>query len=143
MRAPDLIVVGGGIVGLLCAEALARAGRRVLLLERGRVGSGCTGAGGGVLSLQTKRPGPHLRLAQRSMALLAAREAELGPASGLRWCGSLTLARTPEEWAHLAARAELLRAAGVDVTLVSAHELRSLEPGLAPELCGASWCPGD
>ena len=33
-RDADVVVVGGGVVGLACAAALARAGREVLLLER-------------------------------------------------------------------------------------------------------------
>src|SRR3990170_1519012 len=36
----DVVVVGGGVMGLLCARELARAGRKVLLLEKGRAGSG-------------------------------------------------------------------------------------------------------
>jgi glycine/D-amino acid oxidase-like deaminating enzyme/nitrite reductase/ring-hydroxylating ferredoxin subunit len=41
--AVDVCVVGGGIVGLLCAELLTRAGRTVALLEADRVATGVTG----------------------------------------------------------------------------------------------------
>ena len=37
-RDPDVVVVGGGIVGLFCAYYLRRAGRSVAVLERGAVG---------------------------------------------------------------------------------------------------------
>ncbi|HTE59299.1 MAG TPA: FAD-dependent oxidoreductase [Solirubrobacteraceae bacterium] len=39
----DVCVVGGGILGLLTAELLKRAGRTVALLEAGRVATGVTG----------------------------------------------------------------------------------------------------
>src|SRR4051812_25176700 len=38
----DCAVVGGGIAGVTLAHALAREGRRVVLIERGRVGHGDT-----------------------------------------------------------------------------------------------------
>ena len=38
----DVVVVGGGVIGTACAYYLAKAGRRVTLLDRGRVGGGCS-----------------------------------------------------------------------------------------------------
>ncbi|GLX12499.1 putative D-amino acid oxidase [Pseudomonas straminea] len=49
MRA-DVIVVGGGVIGLLSAYQLAMAGKRVTLLDRGSVGSEASWAGGGIVS---------------------------------------------------------------------------------------------
>ena len=40
----DIIIVGAGIVGAACAEACAEAGHKVLVLDRGPVGAGSTGA---------------------------------------------------------------------------------------------------
>lgn len=39
-----VVVVGGGVVGALCAFYLARAGRAVTILDRGRFGAGCSHA---------------------------------------------------------------------------------------------------
>ena len=41
--AVDVLVIGGGITGMTAAYLLARAGRRVALIERERIGSGQTG----------------------------------------------------------------------------------------------------
>ena len=45
-RRPDLAIVGGGVVGLWCAERAMRAGLSAVVLEAGRIGGG---AGGGVV----------------------------------------------------------------------------------------------
>ncbi len=44
------IIVGGGVIGLLSAYRMAEAGRSVLLLESGNVGSEASWAGGGIVS---------------------------------------------------------------------------------------------
>ena len=46
----DVLVVGGGAVGLATAVALARAGRRVRVLERGRIGGGTSHGNCGTLT---------------------------------------------------------------------------------------------
>jgi D-hydroxyproline dehydrogenase subunit beta len=46
---PDVIVVGGGIVGTSAASFLAGAGARVLLVERDALASGASGANSGVV----------------------------------------------------------------------------------------------
>jgi D-amino-acid dehydrogenase len=57
MTAPDVIVVGGGIVGLCCAADLARAGARVELLERANgVGEGASWGNAGLFAPSHARP---------------------------------------------------------------------------------------
>ncbi|MDH1007853.1 glycine oxidase ThiO [Pseudomonas nicosulfuronedens] len=47
---PDMIVVGGGVVGMLTAWTLGQAGAEVLLLEKGETGREASWAGGGIVS---------------------------------------------------------------------------------------------
>jgi glycine/D-amino acid oxidase-like deaminating enzyme len=47
--APDVIVIGGGIVGVACAAQLAAAGRRTILLERTEIAAGASGRNSGVV----------------------------------------------------------------------------------------------
>ena len=49
-KPPDVLVIGGGIVGMLTARELAMAGRAVTLVERDRVGHSASRAAGGMLS---------------------------------------------------------------------------------------------
>ena len=79
-RAWDVIIVGGGHNGLTCAFYLARAGKRVLVLEaRERVGGACT--------LEETWPGYRVSPCAYVVGLLHPRvieELEL-PRRGYRW----------------------------------------------------------
>lgn len=72
-RRPDVLVVGGGIVGLATALACQRAGLgSVVLVERGQLGSGATGGAGGLLSADTLAgtyPAPYVSLGKASIAI--------------------------------------------------------------------------
>src|SRR5689334_25387600 len=63
----DVVIVGAGVVGAACALAAARAGLRVLVVDRGPVAGGTTGAGEGNLLVSDKQPGPELDLALLSL----------------------------------------------------------------------------
>lgn len=45
----DVIVIGGGAIGLCCAYYLARAGLQVCLLEKGTIGAGCSDKNAGLI----------------------------------------------------------------------------------------------
>src|SRR5215207_60064 len=64
----DVVVVGAGIIGAACAEALSAAGVRVLVVDRGGVAGGTTAAGEGNVLVSDKAPGPELDLAIASRA---------------------------------------------------------------------------
>jgi D-hydroxyproline dehydrogenase subunit beta len=49
VSAPDVIVIGGGIIGVSCAAHLAAGGRRVVLFERAEVAAGASGRNSGVV----------------------------------------------------------------------------------------------
>src|SRR5579859_2614449 len=65
----DVVIVGAGMVGAACAFYAARAGLDVVLVDRGPVAGGTTGAGEGNLLLSDKPPGPELDLALLSTRL--------------------------------------------------------------------------
>jgi len=49
-RKTEIVVVGGGVAGLACAQALSEQGRKVLLLERDACGSGASGRSSGFIT---------------------------------------------------------------------------------------------
>lgn len=91
----DVVVIGGGIMGSVSALALARRGRRVLVLERSVPGAEASSAAAGILGAQLEAhgPGPEVEMFVESRALYPAfvetLEAETGVAVGYRRCGGL------------------------------------------------------
>lgn len=81
----DVIVIGGGALGMLSARCLAAAGRKVVLLERSRAGYGTSRAGGGIMSPLTPWDvaAPVARLAEQSLPLLPALVAALAQDTGI------------------------------------------------------------
>ena len=63
MKNPDAIVIGAGLVGACAALALTNAGLKVLVIDRGPVASGTTGAGEGNILVSDKEPSAELTLA--------------------------------------------------------------------------------
>ena len=60
----DVAVIGGGMAGILCADALVREGLSVAVLERARVGSGQTG--GSTAKITSQHGTVYHRLAKKS-----------------------------------------------------------------------------
>ena len=147
--APDVLIVGGGVVGLAIAEAVAGSGRSVRLLERDRLGRGASWAAGGMLSPlgEAAEAGAFLALARRSHALypewVGRIEAAGGPDVGLHLDGKTLVAFDAEGVAGLRARWTWQSAAGHDVRWLDAREVREVEPGLADDALAGLHLPTD
>jgi D-amino-acid dehydrogenase len=73
----DALIVGGGIVGLACAEALSRRGRSVRVVERDRVGRGASWANCGLITPGHALPLAHPGVLRRAVADLFRRDAPI------------------------------------------------------------------
>ncbi|WP_329348609.1 FAD-binding oxidoreductase [Streptomyces sp. NBC_01261] len=139
----DVVVVGAGMVGAACALYAARAGLDVVIVDRGPVSGGTTGAGEGNLLVSDKEPGPELDLALLSNHLWAQLAEELGEFVEYEAKGGLVVASTPDGLAALERFAEQQRTAGVVAGPVQGDALYDLEPHLAPGLPGGVYYPQD
>jgi D-hydroxyproline dehydrogenase subunit beta len=144
---PDVVVVGAGVVGAAAVLALARRGLRVVVVDRGPVAGGTTGAGEGNLLVSDKEPGPELDLALLSLALWAdtAVHVETRTGAGFEYerKGGLVVASTAAALPGLADLARRQRASGVEATELTPAQLRTHEPHLAPDLAGGVLYPQD
>ncbi|MER5195525.1 NAD(P)/FAD-dependent oxidoreductase [Streptomyces sp. NPDC002755] len=139
----DVVVVGAGMVGAACALYAARAGLDVIVVDRGPVAGGTTGAGEGNLLVSDKEPGPELRLALLSARLWEELAQELGTAVEYEPKGGLVVASTPESLTALTDLAAGQRTAGVLAAPVEADRLHELEPHLAHGMAGGVLYPQD
>lgn len=137
------MVVGASMVGAACALYAARAGLDVILVDRGPVAGGTTGAGEGNILVSDKEPGPELQLALLSARLWGELAQELGPAVEYEPKGGLVVASTPASLTALTGLAAGQRAAGVSAGHVRADQLHELEPHLARGLAGGVLYPQD
>ncbi|MEV4382717.1 FAD-binding oxidoreductase [Streptosporangium sp. NPDC049644] len=146
---PDVVVVGAGVVGAACAYYAARTGLDVVVVDRGAVAGGTTGAGEGNVLVSDKGPGPELDLALLSNRLwrdLAADGPDSGPDSGpdggfeFEAKGGLVVAETDEV---LEALTGLAGEQGVECVAVAAGELGDYEPHLAKGFAGGVFYPHD
>lgn len=162
-RAPDAIVVGGGLIGCLAARALADDGRRVTLYEQGaELGTKASTAAAGMLSPQmewaedllvegaldaARRTDAMLDLGiaarERWLAFAAALEAETGYRLHYRDEGTLVVALTDQEATELEERAGAQRRRGLRAEWVDPASVRELEPGIAGTARGALYLPDD
>lgn len=136
----DVLVIGGGIVGVACAEACSAAGLSVRLIEQDRVGSGTTSAGMGHVVVI---PGDLLPLLRYSQQLWRARAVDwVGPVS-IRAAGTIWLAREEGERARLTTLEKLFASAKVTTQRLSQEELHRQEPSLAPAVTEGLWVKDD
>ena len=133
---PSVIVVGAGVVGGACAEALAQAGCRVSVLDAGFPGGGVTGAAMGHLVVMDDSEA-QFALTSYSRRLWTERAATLPPELEDEACGTLWVAADEEELAHVRQKAAYYEARGEAVELLDAEALRRAEPQLRPGLAGA------
>ncbi|WP_232629214.1 glycine oxidase ThiO [Methylobacterium sp. Leaf118] len=146
----DVVVVGGGLIGLSIAWRLAQAGRAVLVIERGRVGSGASLAATGMLAPAAEHePGSDLLLplALESLRRWPAFRDALQAASGLpidyREDGAVVLAVGRDEVERLRFRYDLQRRSGVAAAWLSGPQVRAREPLLRPNVTAGIHCPLD
>ena len=138
----DAIVIGAGIVGAACAEALAADGRRVAVLEAEFAGGGTTAAGMGHLVAMDDSEA-QLALTGYSNRLWSERAPALPAACEMDPCGTLWIAEDRGERRVLEEKRERYFRHGIDAEILEAGELAAAEPNLRPGLGGALHVPGD
>jgi glycine/D-amino acid oxidase-like deaminating enzyme len=131
VRSPDAIVIGAGVVGACSALALTNAGLKVLVIDRGPVASGTTGAGEGNILVSDKEPSPELTLALRSRDAWFELNTDIGGGFELEAKGGIVVSRNEKGIADLKKLAALQRADGIDAQEVDGKALLKLEPYLS------------
>jgi glycine oxidase len=148
-RTPDVVVIGGGAIGLGSAWRLAQRGLDVVLVDP-QPGGGASGVAAGMLAPVTEARLGELDLLrlglaswERWPAFVAEVEGASGRSVGYRSDGTVVVALDADDRAALADLVDRQRSLGLDVEDLQAREVRALEPALAPGVRRGALAAGE
>lgn len=144
----NIIIIGGGIIGLSCAYELRMRGFDVTVLEARRCGGQASGAAAGMLapfSENTEGPDAFFRLCQFSLLLYPEWQEQIRSISGVHFeyanTGSLHIAYHAADLLSLEGRRLWQRQYGSSGEIVSGAELFRMEPALSRDVLAALYTP--
>jgi glycine oxidase len=144
----DVVVVGGGAIGLCCAWRAAQRGARVVVLDRAQPPAGATRVAAGMLAPVGELAFGEPELLRMTLAaaefypdFVAELESATGMSTGYVRQGALHIALDRDEAAELRRVHELQRSLGLGAEWLSPRRCRELEPGLTPSFNGGVHAP--
>lgn len=138
----DVAVLGGGVMGCTTALFLARAGMRVVVIERDALCRGASGVNAGTLTLHMTRAAL-VPYAIRAWKMWMNTGTWLGYGVLATSAPGLSLAFTESEKALLQQRAAARREYGAQIDLLDRDAALAVEPGLNPAMLQAAYCATD
>ncbi|GGI85505.1 FAD-dependent oxidoreductase [Saccharopolyspora subtropica] len=139
----EVVVIGGGVMGVSTAFHLAEAGVDVLLLERDELGSGSTSKAAGGVRAQFSDP-VNIELGQRSLRAFEDFARRPGGEIDLKQHGYLFLLSDPEDVAAFEKSVRLQNELGVPSRMLTVAEACELSPYAVPDgLLAAAFSPTD
>ncbi|MFB7633308.1 glycine oxidase ThiO [Streptomyces sp. NPDC056149] len=148
-RHPDVLVIGGGVIGLVTAWRAAGRGLRVAVADPAP-GGGAALVAGGMLAAVTELHygeetllGLNLASAERYPRFTEELQEASGQRIGYRRCGTLAVALDADDRAHLRELHALQVRSGLESQWLTGRECRRLEPMLAPGVRGGLRVDGD
>jgi glycine oxidase len=149
-RGFDVVVVGGGVIGLGCAWRLARRGARVAVVERGEPGCGATRVAAGMLAPVGELTFGEPELLELTLAaaraypgFVAELEAASGMETGYEQLGALHVALDRDEAAQLRRVHDLQCSLALEAEWLPPRRCRQVEPGLTPSFHGGVFAVGE
>lgn len=139
----DVVVIGGGVMGVSTAFHLAEAGAEVVLLERDELASGSTSRAAGGVRAQFSDP-VNIALGQRGLELFEDFGRRPGGEIDLKQHGYLFLLSDPDDVAAFERSIAVQNAQGVPSRMLSVQEACALAPVVSPDgLVAAAYAPRD
>jgi sarcosine oxidase subunit beta len=138
-RTADVIIIGAGVIGAAIAYHLTRHGIKPLLIEKSDPAAGSSGACDGLVFLQSKKPGLHLKLALESRKRFDSLAERLGSGIEFRNPGGMCLIESEAELAAMRLFVAEQRKSGLEVELIGGDEARRREPCLSEKVVAATF----
>ncbi|NWF92985.1 MAG: FAD-binding oxidoreductase [Syntrophaceae bacterium] len=143
-KTADIVIIGGGIIGLSIAYhlALKRPGK-VILLEKGQLGEGSTGRSAGGIRTQFSTE-INIRFSLESLKTFERFEEEFGIDPEFKRIGYLFLATTDSEKEIFKKNVSLQRRFGIPVELLTPNEIKARWPFLrTDDIVAGTFCSWD
>ena len=138
----DVVVIGGGVIGVMTAWFLADRGLRVTLCEKGRIAGEQSSRNWGWVRQQGRDPA-ELPIMIEAMRIWKSLSQEFGERLGFRQEGALYLAKTKSEMAGFADWLPYAQMHGLDTMLLSKAQVAARVRGVADIWCGGLVTPSD
>jgi len=138
----DVVVIGGGIVGVCAAYFIARQGMKVALIEKGRIGAEQSSRNWGWCR-QQNRDARELPLATKSLDLWEEITADIGEDLGFRRCGLLYLSDNQTELDGWAKWRDFAKGEGVITHMLSPSEAAERGKATNKPWLGGVFSPSD
>ena len=146
----DVLIIGGGVIGLSIARELHKTGvRQITVVDRSNCGTESSWAAGGMLGPQAEADefGEFYRFCSDSRDLYPAFAAELLDETGidieLDQTGTLYLALDDDDAVALDHRLTIQRSAGLNIEYLSPADTRKAEPFVSPDVRGSLYFKDD
>jgi sarcosine oxidase subunit beta len=141
MQKYDVIIIGGGFLGVSTAYQLAKAGVKTLLLEAGDIGSGTSGSCSGRAQVCEGHLDPlNITLIRDGLKKLETLEKDLDYEFEWRRMGLFLLLRSEKLWQHWIERSKKLTEWGIPTEVVDRESLQKAEPNINTSgLLGAAY----
>ncbi len=138
----EVVVIGGGIIGVSAALALAERGIPVVLCEKGHVAGEQSSRNWGWCRQQGRDP-RELPLIVESLRLWRGMNQRVGAETGFRQCGVLYVETSDQALAARESWLDQARSFQIDSRMIGPAELKPLIPGAATTYAGALYTPSD
>jgi len=140
----EIVIVGGGVMGLAIAYYLARCGLDdVVVIERGYLAEGASGRNGGGVRQQWSTE-INIRLMQESVELCRRFAVDVGVNVWFRQGGYLFLARSAKEVARLEKNIAIQNRCGVATRMLDPEGAKAIVPEIdLAGIVGAAYNPTD
>jgi sarcosine oxidase subunit beta len=139
----EVVIIGGGVIGSSILYYLAKKGVKAVLLEKDGIASGTSGACEGLVFLQSKKPGVHLKLALESAKKFSELKKELNYDIEYRNNGGMVIIENNEELKAMKIFVEEQRNIGLDVSILDRDGAKEKEPALSQDILGSTFSPLD
>lgn len=138
-KTADVVIIGAGVIGASIAFHLTRHGIKPLVVEKNEPAAGSSGACDGLVFLQSKKPGLHLKLALESRKRFDALVHILGSGIEFKKTGGMCVIEDEAELAAMRLSVDEQQRSGLEMELIDGAEARRREPCLSEKVIAATF----